>query len=493
MPKINPIIEISGFEWGMLDDISTPARNGFNFCAGLDIHREIGTLQVSDKFTVIPVDKGRTNVQFSWMVQYGSTGTVYGFERANSDSKRWISEYSSGSPSWGTVRKYNGPSQVNGGMCEFNNKLYWAAGDDFGSYNGTTWVNSVGSFSVGTAAIWPSIGSNAAGWHPMAVLGTKLCIGDGNYLYTLDTDGVSDGSAIAIPSGELIKCSAVYGNLLYFGTVKKNVNEGKIYSWDGFSPEPQPIISLAEYGIHALKVWKNRLMIFAGLAGNLYEFNGATQRKVKTIPGIGTQGNLNPGVVAEYNGNLLFGLSNHLNYNKDYSGLFTFGNKSEKLPEALTFQYLPSYGTIKGIRYSSLVSVDENSTNVFIVSYDDSQGTSFSNILTPGTPGPNPIVSGTFGESQVYDVSLAGEKRAIKGVEIIARPLATGNSIGIKYKKDNAYSWTSLGTINSSNQGDILFGSIGLAKTFQVALNFDITANPGTDTFYPEVFSIKIY
>ena len=46
---MKPIITIDGFEQGMLADPTIPARNGFHFSAGLDIHRESGTLQVSQK------------------------------------------------------------------------------------------------------------------------------------------------------------------------------------------------------------------------------------------------------------------------------------------------------------------------------------------------------------------------------------------------------------------------------------------------------------
>lgn len=479
---MKPIIVIDGFTNGFLDDITIPARNGFNFGAGIDIHRQSGFLQVSPRFDEMTIDGGLTGIQMEWMVQYGSAGTVYGLNSGATFIHRWAS----GSSSWGTIISYYG-SSVSGGMTEFNNKLYWATNDDLGNFDGTTWTNSGGSFSKGTSSSWPSLPGGS--WHPMAVLGTKLCVGDGNFLYTLDTDGISKGSAIAIPAGELIKCSAIFNNLLYFGTVKKNVNEGKIYSWNGFSPEPELVGALNENGIHALKVWKNRLMIFSGLAGNLYEYNGASLRKVKTIPGVdvGSQGYVRPGAVIEYNGNLLFGLTNILDGTKDYSGIFSLGNVSEKLPEALTFSHIPSTGTVKGVVFYSLAPVNENSQNLLFLSYQDASQSAGSAYLLNKINLSNRIGATSYFESQIYDISDEEQKRQIKGVELVAKSLASGNSVVVKYKKDNASAWTTLGTVDSANQDKILMGQIGVAKNFQVRLDF--TAS----TTSPEISAIKVY
>ena len=206
----------------------------------------------------------------------------------------------------------------------------------------------------------------------------------------------------------------------------------------------------------------------------------------------------------EYNGNMVFGLSNTTyTTTEDYSGIYTLGNKSEGLPEALTMSHivsngpLGSAGTIRGLTFYSIAPSFSgvSSKSTFHVSYKDpnaSGTTTFINQVSTGVP----LDARAFFESQVYDVSDGEQKREIGGVEIVARPLAPNNKIGIQYKKDNAFNWTSLGTIEYTNQDKILFGQIGIAKTFQTRLDFE-TYNPGSPVgsngYHPEISAIKVY
>src|SRR4030042_5494930 len=210
----------------------------------------------------------------------------------------------------------------------------------------------------------------------MVIFGDYLCIGDGKYIATLNSAGTCTATAVDLPAGYRIRSLAVYGNLLYIGTWRGasiyEQPEARLFSCSMTqltSGEFSDVTILRECGICAMAVWKNLLIVFAGVAGNIYIYNGATLQKFRTLPLvnsiIGEWGDVEPGAVCEYEGHLLFGFSSSV---ADYAGIYMLSQKDLNDPFVLTSSHIISAADFSNV---SIYSLFQASTNVFYVSWSD--------------------------------------------------------------------------------------------------------------------------
>ena len=78
MPK--SIITIDDFSFGILTDKTIPAKNGYHFSAGLDIHSDEGILQPSQALKVMAEDNNAINGGIYWMTNFtNSANAVFGY------------------------------------------------------------------------------------------------------------------------------------------------------------------------------------------------------------------------------------------------------------------------------------------------------------------------------------------------------------------------------------------------------------------------------
>ena len=77
---MRPIITVDDFSYGIISDKTIPAKNGFSFCAGVDIHTEEGVLQVSQRLVKgveSTINAIKTSTPY-WMERYEKLGTING-------------------------------------------------------------------------------------------------------------------------------------------------------------------------------------------------------------------------------------------------------------------------------------------------------------------------------------------------------------------------------------------------------------------------------
>ena len=475
MPK--PIISIDSFSAGILSDETIPATNGFNFSAGIDLAREPGILQVNQALTAMDLDSSITAV---WdMKKYSGDSKVY----ATMGTQLWNYD-GTVAAKWGAVTGHDSTSDQ-GELCDFGGTLYWSSRTGINETNGTVFRNGFLAFTAQDTK-----------WHPKVVYLGKMMVGDGRYIFTLDADGVANATALTLPQGYRIRCLEVYGDRLVIGTWRGtniyDFNEATLFTWNGTDALPTQEWTISESNIHAFFPWRNILIVFAGTQGNIYAFNGVTLTKLTQLPyktvfnNISAWGYVNPKAVVGFRGNLIFGWSHGVG---DYSGLFsleyqqTEGNFSLNSP--LIIPHLATDNTAFSAMYS-------DGKNVLYVQWYDA---------TPGTYGiaqldtSNRISSGAYLDTQIYEIPKDSQARALQGVEIIARPMASVASIWttIQYKLDNAPSWSDLGKIGwlaleTSNQDDIYRGINQRAKTVQLRIQFQCSTKNS-----PEISAIKIY
>jgi hypothetical protein len=455
---LRPRITISGFDAGLIPNRAAQVKNAFNFCDGIDIFKNPGILQVSQQLDAMTEADATDDITGTiyWMVKFRNNSKVYGL-----DGQRLYDYNNTVASKWSLVHT-DSNTGCRGGMREFNSNLYWASKTNLGKFDGTTWTDSDKAFSEDDSA-----------WHPMTEYLGKLMIGDGHYIATLDTSDTWDATALTLPVGYRVKCLSVYGDRLVIGTWKgTNIyeqQEATLFTWDGVSTQFEQSWTLSESGINAIYPWRNVLIVFAGISGNIYAFNGATLEKIAQIPdfgrGAGYYAQVMPGAVGEYMSNLIFGLSAGTGSSAmaPYYGIYTLGQSVVGEPIALAKSHILSAKSQNNMNVGSIFAGD----NSFYTSwgYISSYGVDeidISNVLT----------SGPFIESQVYDVSTHNQPVLLRGVEIIAKTLVASSTFVVKYKLDNASSWSTLGTITSSNQHQVLKGINDRAKTIQLKIEF---------------------
>src|SRR3990167_5047962 len=171
MPR--PLITIDDFSFGIIFDSTIPAKNGFGFCAGLDIHTEPGKLQASQALTIMDESSNAVNAPIYWLSGYTNStgiygygnGKVYGYGTTN-NAIQWVVLFTSSG------------SGLQGGMKEYDNSLFFATNQNLCVYNGVSFNETYQAFEADNPA-----------WHPMAVYLGKLMIGDGRYIATKNSTG----------------------------------------------------------------------------------------------------------------------------------------------------------------------------------------------------------------------------------------------------------------------------------------------------------------
>jgi hypothetical protein len=325
-------------------------------------------------------------------------------------------------------------------------------------YDGTTFTYDF----KGLTSAAPSYGQ-------MVIYGNKLYGVDGKYVFAMDSTETFVGDALDLPTGFVNTSIAVYQKLLFIGSTTLS-GGSQLSCWNGIDDTFTEIWTSNELSIRAIFPWKNYLMIFCGSRGSIYAYNGAQILKVKEMPQMSDASPVSfptAGGVGEQNGRLLFGFSNS---NRE-SGIYMLeGNPTSPV---LTLAYLPS---TSGYIYSLYVDTSNN----FYVGLNAGI-----DIMSTTTK----ITTTAYAESQIYDLTLGSDPVQVKGLEVIAKPLAASNSITVQYKKDNAASWTTAGTITSTNQSQSLWILKGMAKTIQIKLTY--TCSGSTNT--PRISAIKIY
>ena len=455
---LTPKVIIDGFEAGILADSTIQATNGFAGGAGIDIFFEPGILKVSPALTAMTEAASPNNItdKINWILKYGTEYFALG---AIGRIYKYVSS------AW-TLQHTDATSGSAGeGFVVFNGNIHWMGDTNMGKFDGTTWTDGF------------KTGFTSAEWHPMIIFGDKLYVGNERYVASLDTSDALTLQALDLPQGWIIKCLAVYGNRLMIGASNAgSYLECGLFSWDGTSSSFEEIWTLKENSIDAMVNWQNLLIVFAGQKGKIYAFNGASLNQLPiVIPNLLEFNTyvICPGAVTECAGNLIFGFGVA---DFTYTGIYQLANKPNT---PLTLPYIPS----SGLSTHEIRSLLFTGNNQFLAGWYDGTNSGIDMVSTTAR-----IATTAYWESQIYEIAIGDNPIPIKGVELIARPMPTNTSVTVKYKKDNPTSWSTLGTINSTNQDKVLLGITGLCKTIQIRLEFTCSANNS-----PKIQTIRIY
>jgi len=168
-----------------------------------------------------------------------------------------------------------------------------------------------------------------------------LYIGDGNQVAQVDTATFS-ANALDIKTPLRIKSLGQIGTDLLIGTwVADTITKTELLRWNTWSDSFSATDPIPETGINAFLPSDNFVLIQAGLAGNIYSYDGRHMKLYKKVPGDYSPtkyGSVHPYSVGNLNGKILFGFSNGTGNSTD-QGIYQLGQYDNKYPYVMDMPY----------------------------------------------------------------------------------------------------------------------------------------------------------
>ena len=335
--QTKPQIPIQEFNKGGLADSKwSGVANSFYKMTGVDPHSSPGLLKVAQKFTKM---SATTVDEFCKASVVSSNGRVYFF---SADSgKIWEIDTAGAITLVLTTTAAAGEVKCLG-AAEYQGYIYWATQSRLHRILAT---DAEGSTEWGTNKVlnWATFAKTDDTYHPMYEnTNTRvLYIGDASFVAQVDA-GVFSDEALDIVTPRRVKSFGQLGTDLLVGIwISDYITATQIYRWNTWSVTFTSSDTIPEQGINAFIPADNFVLVQAGLAGNIYSYDGEKLKLYKKIPGdysLTKYGQVNPYAVGNLNGQILMGFSNEAGDPAD-SGVYRLARHDAKYPLVLDFPY----------------------------------------------------------------------------------------------------------------------------------------------------------
>lgn len=334
MPN-NPILIGNFNQGGLADSRWSGTKDSFYKMTGLDPHSTPGLLKAAQKLTKA---SATTVTAFCKESVVSSNGFVYWF--SSTDGKIWQQTISDDT----FLLVFTTTAAAGGVGClgafEYQGYIYWAtesrlhrilaAGND-----------TAAEWTANAALNWATFTNTDALFHPMFELNQVLYIGDGKYIAQVDA-GTFTANALDIKAPLRVKSFGKVGVELLVGTwVSDIITQTELIRWNTYSVSFSSSDTIPETGINAFFQSDNIVLVQAGLAGNIYSYDGEKLNPYKTIPGEYSStkyGSVHPSSVANFHGQILFGMSNGTGNPCD-QGVYRMARHDVKYPMIMDFPY----------------------------------------------------------------------------------------------------------------------------------------------------------
>lgn len=321
-------------------------------------------------------------------------------------------------------------------------------------------------------------------------------ITDGRYIASLqeiasqifdpnDTDTFTwNATALDLPDGYVASTLSELGTYLVIGTYYSEVlnrgNRAELFPWDRLS---------ASFGIPQRTkgngVWQTIAQgnILYSLvdrrSGKVYASNLTTLELQRELRTIAAELSLHPDAVEAFENELLFGIGSS-DAESENCGVYSFSDG------VLTLRNVVSTGE-SGVEIGSILNIGEGE---FLVSWTD------------GTDDGVDLVSdvrydsyAAVLETPMFTVGTALEPHAFTQIDVnLAKKLATGQGVRVKYREHLDDEWTTVGTFDFATFGAVaqMNGVATTGDVTTVQLRIELTT-PADSTDTPELLSVTLF
>ena len=460
-------INFDYFSAGLAESKFLGVRGSFAKAVGIDIHSEPGTIKAQQK---LKKDSGATVVDLIMASVHTSSGHSYHFGDAGKIYKR-----TSGG-TWSVLATVTGTPTILGAAEHSDGFVYF------------TYTNKVGRIQVSNDAVtegWNTLTNTNTNYGPVIYHEKRDAIFIGNQELVARVTAASAFSAnvLDLLGKYEIRDLTPYDIDVLVGATKTSATQtSRIFQWDGTSTSWQ----LSWFFGEDIKWMINKgekIFILAGDRGELYDFTDL-ENPLKKPPGSFSSTAIfdsKPNSKIVYNGLLHFGLFDGSSDTPFPNGVYTYGSKDiKKFPMALNCEYVISANDTTQI---TIGSISTNGSNLFIGWYD---GANYGMDIID--------FSNKYASAYIEFLVIALDRNLKKVFDRFPcnfKPMPASCSLVLKQALDHASSFTTIATVNTTNNTDdngtfdgdnVLDG-----KIIQLRLNFGVNSNDS-----PEVNDIGI-
>lgn len=315
---------------GISDEESRGVRGSFKYAYGADIHKRrdslscnFAMLRIAGSTVVNDLIKFAVPARDGSTYCFGSAGSIYAISGNTTDPV--------------VTFVYNDENGEIKGASEWkqdddNNYLYWATATSIARMvlNGspaTPWGAGVVTADYKTTL-------DNSPYHPMKNAAGTLCIGNRNFLATIDYSGNFNNASMNLRPGNLIKCLEERDDYVLLGSERVDTSEeGHIWSWIVTALNWVQKKKIPVRGVNCL-LDTERLLLQGGNSGELFYSDFSNTAPLNSIP---DGGQCNP-QVGIWNDLALFGIYG----SGDRSGIYSYGRRMLNRPFALNQEFMLS-------------------------------------------------------------------------------------------------------------------------------------------------------
>ncbi len=377
------------FSGGTADSILRGIKGSFAVLVGCNIHDVPGQITVNQ---ALAPESSYTITELCKNVVTASDGNTYFF---SSESGKIWKRTSTGEGSLGVYTLvHTNTKGANLGAREYNGYIYYVGAGFLGrqtvalAASEASWSSQSDSYQTLT------VGDTV--FAPMEEVNDILYIGNGKYLASFDGTTYDD-DALILPSQYRVSTLAPFGiDILigtYVGTGTTNlvkINYCRLFRWSTTVGERWNNSDVVyECGINAFIPMDNQILVQAGIAGNIYYYDGSQLIPYKKIPG--TYSSTQYGLVYSnatgiYKGLSLIGFSNspdtaNSTGNPASCGVYSIGRHNKNYPLVMNLEFpVSSVSPLSSVIIGCIASIG----NTILASWKKKSTITVITIATPG-------------------------------------------------------------------------------------------------------------
>jgi len=443
-------IKNDNFSGGIADDVRKVSGSEFIISKHFDIFSNPKRLTPYRSFEVDHATAiGATDLRQYFVRDFlypSGSGKLYGLGQTAGGLTKILQKDLAESGLWATPASSEGNGAVqNGCLVEYKNYAW--------GFQGTTQVFRWGLLS-GTPAITNSqgtVGTITSVAQGVIALDDNLYLPYNNKLVRVNAGGTVQDAILTLPTNFKITSICNFGKYLAIACAPISTFNGvsKVFIWNLTSPDVQEVVDWGEGELRVIETIEgmivgitDRYLNNATGAGRgsmiIQGYSGGIPQVLKEVFTLKLTGKTMPISKAVKNNRLFFSakiMTNEAGTEYD-EGIWSFGRKNANYPWALTLDLIDENVTVAGIQAFG------SAANFFFIAYNNDGSVDKTNDVA------------TYAFTSIYD-SLIQEfgdvemDKRLDNFKVSFRKLASGESITVKVKVDDAVAFTTIGSFST--------------------------------------------